>query len=51
MFIDLRERGREREKEREREGNIIDVRNIDWLPAVHTPTRDRTQNLGMCLDQ
>ena len=22
-------------------------RNIDWLPSLHAPTRDRTCNLGM----
>ena len=33
---------------------FIDLREretwIDW-PLVHTPTRDRTHNLGMCPDQ
>lgn len=32
----FRERGRERE------------RDIDWLSPMHTPTGDRTHNLGMC---
>ena len=51
MFIDLRERGWEREREREREREkIIHVteRNIDWLPPVPSPTRDRNHNLVMC---
>ena len=26
-------------------------RNINWLPLVHTPSRDRTYNPGMCSDQ
>ena len=46
MLIDFRERGRQRERERN-----IDVRNIDWLPLVCAPTRDRAHNLGMCPDQ
>ena len=25
-------------------------RNTDWLPLIHTPTGDQTQNLGMCPD-
>ena len=45
--MDFREKGRERgretqrerERERERERNM-DVRNIDQLPQVSTPTRD-----------
>ena len=47
MLIDFLERKEGREREREREINI-DVRNTDWLPSVHGPTRDQTHNLGMC---
>ena len=45
--IAFRERGRERwGVEREN----TDVRNIDHLPPVCTPTGDPTRNLGMCPD-
>ena len=42
----------EREEEREREERYMDVRerNIDCLPSIRAPTRDRTHNLGMCPD-
>ena len=33
----------EREEEQEK--------NTDWLPSIHTLTRDRTQGLGMLTDQ
>ena len=36
-------RGREREREKET--------NIDRPPLTHTPTKDRSPNLGMCPDQ
>ena len=38
-FIDFRKRKGERQK------------NIGWLPHVHTLTRDRTSNPGMCPDR
>lgn len=41
MLTDFRERIREGERE---EGNM------DGLPLIHTPLRDRTYNLGMCAD-
>lgn len=37
-------------KGRERNRNT-DVRNVDQLPPVHTPTGDQTQNLGMYSDR
>ena len=37
---------------REGEGREIKREtHIDWLPLIHTPTRDRTRDLGMCPDQ
>ena len=51
MFIDFREGGhwgRERKRKKERERGI-DVKNIDWLPLIFTPTGDRTHSPGMCL--
>ena len=36
--------------ERKRERNV-DVRNMDWLPPVHTPIGNWIRNLGMCPDQ
>lgn len=44
MFIEFfREEGRERN---------FDLRNIDRLLPIHTPTRDQTRdNLGMCPDR
>ena len=50
MLIDFRERRREREGRRDRQTEI-DVRNINQLPFVCTPTRDPTHNLGMCPDR
>ena len=40
--VDFREKG-----QRQRS---IDVRNIDWLPSIHTLTGDLTCNLGMYAD-
>ena len=42
MFTDFKERGRGGERERKR--------NTDRLPAICTPIRDGTGNLGMCPD-
>ena len=47
MFTDFREKGREGERGRE---TLRGERNIDWLPFVHAPTREKTYNLGMCPD-
>ena len=44
-------RKRERERERERETYINVREKVDWLNPIHTPTRDWTNNLGMCPDQ
>ena len=40
----VKERGKEEEKEEQ------DVRNINQLPPVHTPSGDQICNLGMCPD-
>ena len=40
----------ERERGRGRKRNIVVKENIDKLLPVHTLTRDRTSNPGMCLD-
>lgn len=38
----------ERKRERERE-HAINVRNIDWLPSVHS-SGDQIQSPGVCPD-
>lgn len=40
MSIDFRDRGREERN--------TDVKSINWLPPIRTPTGDHTRNLGMC---
>ena len=42
------EEGEQREREKERN---IDVRNINRLPPIHTPTGDGTHNLDICPDR
>ena len=51
MIIDCRERGRRKWRgEKERGEKRERKRNMDWLPLVHTPTRDGTRNPSMCPD-
>ena len=55
MLIEFRERKGEKEGERGREGGgdrerHINMRNINRLPLMCTPTGDQTHSLGMCPD-
>ena len=46
MFTDFREKGRQREGE-----TSMGERNMDRLPPLHAPTRDRTHSLRTCPDR
>lgn len=51
IFLE-REGGREGRKGREKDRQTsMSERNIDWLPAIHAPTRDHTSNVGRCPDR
>ena len=45
MFIDFSERSERKKKK------LMWGRNINWFPPVQTLTKNRTHNLGMCLDR
>ena len=50
VLIWEREEGKESERQRGRKTSTWE-RNLNWLPPVHTLTRDQTHNLGMCSDR